>query len=83
MSERKEELVTVEFKIPKQLYDEVSVILAEQGLTVEEVLVLFLKETVRLGRIPFEYTQQDLEEAWAMDEYYSKENRPEGEKPLA
>ena len=29
----------------------------------EDALILFLKETVRLGRIPFDYTEADLEEA--------------------
>ena len=29
----------------------------------EDALILFLKETVRLGRIPFDYTEEDLEEA--------------------
>ena len=31
--------------------------------TMEDALILFLKETVRLGRIPFDYTEEDLEEA--------------------
>lgn len=56
------ELVTVEVKLPKDIYDKASEILAEQGLTMEGVLILFLKETVRLGKIPFEYTEEDLEE---------------------
>ena len=30
---------------------------------VTHALILFLKETVRLGRIPFDYTEEDLEEA--------------------
>jgi hypothetical protein len=29
----------------------------------EEAPLLFFKETVRMGRIPFEYTQEDLAEA--------------------
>ena len=28
-----------------------------------DALILFLKETVRLGRIPFDYTEEDLGEA--------------------
>ena len=28
----------------------------------ENALSLFFEETVRLGRIPFEYTEEDLEE---------------------
>ena len=56
-------LVTIEVKLPKEVYDSASEILAKQGLTMEDALILFLKETVRLGRIPFDYTEEDLEEA--------------------
>lgn len=56
------ELVTVEVKLPKEIYDKASEILANQGLTMENALSLFFEETVRLGRIPFEYTEEDLEE---------------------
>ena len=59
----KMELVTIEVKLPKEVYDSASEILAKQGLTMEDALILFLKETVRLGRIPFDYTEADLEEA--------------------
>ena len=58
----KMELVTIEVKLPKEVYDSASEILAKQGLTMEDALILFLKETVRLGRIPFDYTEADLEE---------------------
>ena len=40
-----------------------SEILAKQGLTMEDALILFFEETVRLGRIPFEYSEEDFEEA--------------------
>ena len=66
-NDREPKMVTVSFKIPQSLYDEVALILAEQGLTVEDALVMFFKETVRLGRIPFDYTEQDLEEARQME----------------
>lgn len=56
------ELVTVEVKLPKEIYDKASEILAKQGLTMEDALSLFFEETVRLGRISFEYTEEDLEE---------------------
>ena len=49
------ELVTIEVKLPKEVYDRASEILAKQGLSMEDALILFLKETVRLGRIPFDY----------------------------
>ena len=59
----KMELVTIEVRLPKEVYDSASELLAKQGLTMEDALILFLKETVRLGRIPFDYTEADLEEA--------------------
>lgn len=61
------EMVTIEVRLPKELYDQASEILAKQGYTLEEACVLFLKETVRLGRIPFDYTEEDLEEARRME----------------
>ena len=57
------ELVTIEVKLPKEVYDSASEILEKLGFTMEDALILFLKETVRLGRIPFDYTEADLEEA--------------------
>jgi len=57
------ESVVVEFKINVDLYNEVGVIFKQYGLTHEEAILLFIKETVRQGRIPFEYTQEDLAEA--------------------
>ena len=53
---------TIEIRLPKEIYDRASEILAKQGLTVEEACVLFIKETVRLGRIPFDYTEENLAE---------------------
>lgn len=55
-------MVTIEVSLPKEIYDKVSEILAKEGLTLEDALNLFFRETVRLGRIPFEYTEEDLEE---------------------
>ena len=56
------EMVTIEVKLPKEIYDKASEILAGQWFTMEDALILFFEETVRLGRIPFEYTVEDLEE---------------------
>lgn len=63
----------VEFRLPKEIYDEASAILAKQGLTVEDALVLFFEETARLGRIPFEITEADLEEAKRMEKMLNDE----------
>jgi len=54
---------TIEVKLPVEMYNELTAIFARYGLTLEEAVVLFFKETVRLGRIPFDYTEADLEEA--------------------
>ena len=35
------ELVTIEVKLPKEVYDSASEILAKQGLTMEDALILF------------------------------------------
>lgn len=56
------EQVTITVKLPKEIYDKASEILASQGLTMEDALILFIEETVRLGRIPLDYTEEDLEE---------------------
>jgi len=54
---------TIEVKLPVEMYNELTAIFARYGLTLEEAVVLFFKETMRLGRIPFDYTEADLEEA--------------------
>ena len=54
---------TIEVKLPVEMYNELTAIFARYGLTLEEAVVLFFKETVRLERIPFDYTEADLEEA--------------------
>ncbi len=57
------EMVTIEVRLPREIYNKASEILVRQGLTMEDAINLFLQETARLGRIPFEYTEEDLEEA--------------------
>lgn len=56
------------FEIDDELYNQLTEILAPQGLTLEKAIELFLRETVRLGRIPFEYTDEDIAAAKAMCE---------------
>ena len=56
------------FEIDDELYIQLTEILAPQGLTLEKAIELFLRETVRLGRIPFEYTDEDIAAAKAMHE---------------
>ena len=54
---------TIEITIDSDLYEQTGKIFKRYGLTHEETPLLFFKETVRTGRIPFEYTQEDLAEA--------------------
>ena len=62
-----ENFETIVIKLPIEMYNELTEIFARYGLTLEETLVLFFKETVRLGRIPFDYTEADLEEAQRLE----------------
>ena len=56
-------MVVIEIKVNAELKDAAEKVLAAQGYTLEEAVVLFLKETVRLGRIPFEVTDEMLAQA--------------------
>ena len=54
---------TLELTIDSDLYEQAGEVFKRYGLTHEEAIQLFFKETVRLGRIPFDYTPEDLAEA--------------------
>lgn len=47
-------LVEVTLEIDDELKMQVEKICAENGMTLEDVFVLFAEETARLGRLPFE-----------------------------
>lgn len=64
---------TITINLPRDVYDRVAEILSGQGLTVEDAIVLFIKETVRLWRIPFDYTEEDLEEVRRWEEMINDE----------
>ena len=68
---------TIEVKLPVEMYNELTAIFARYGLTLEEAVVLFFKETVRLGRIPFDYTEADLEEARRLEMIMNDDLRDE------
>ena len=63
--------ISLWFEIDDELYNQLTEILAPQGLTLEKAIELFLRETVRLGRIPFDITDEDTAAAKAM---YEKKN---------
>ncbi len=56
-------MVAMVFEIDQELYDKVTAVLAPQGLTLADAIVLLFKKTAELGRIPFSYTQEELEAA--------------------
>lgn len=60
--------ITLCFEIDEELYNQLSEILAPQGLTLEKAIELFLRETVRLGRIPSDLSDEDIAAAKAMSE---------------
>ncbi|MBQ3265362.1 MAG: type II toxin-antitoxin system RelB/DinJ family antitoxin [Ruminococcus sp.] len=55
-------MTTITVKVPTDIYEQAKSILMKHGLTVEDACVLFLEETVAQGKIPFSYTQEDIEE---------------------
>ena len=57
---------TLCFEIPAELYKELTEILLPQGFTPEQAVDLYFREIVRLGKIPFEYTEEDIAAANAM-----------------
>lgn len=48
------QLVEVTFEIDSELKEQAEKVCAEYGLTLEEATILFFRETVRLGKLPFE-----------------------------
>ena len=56
------------FEVEEALYNQLTEILAPQGLTLGKAIELFLRETVCLGRIPFDITEEDIAAARAMCE---------------
>ena len=55
------QLVEVTFEIDSDLKEQAEKVCAEYGLTLEEATILFFKETVRLGKLPFEL-DEDLKQ---------------------
>lgn len=58
-----EEFIELYFKVEHELYDEVKKVLDPLGITVEQATELFFESVARLGRIPFEYTDEDIKNA--------------------
>lgn len=58
-----EEFVELHFKVDQDLYDEVQNVLAPLGITVDRATELFFETIARLGKIPFEYSDEDIQSA--------------------
>ncbi len=56
-------MVVMVFEIDQELYDKVTAVLAPQGLTISDAIVLLFEKTAELGRLPFAFTPEELEEA--------------------
>ncbi len=59
----KEEFIELQFKVDQDLYEEMQNVLVSLGITVEKATELFLETVVRLGKIPFEYSEGDIQAA--------------------
>lgn len=55
------EQINVTIKMDAELYRQANKVCHELGMTFEKACTLFAIETVRLGRIPFEMTEEDWE----------------------
>jgi len=58
-----EEFVELHFKVDQDLYDEVQNVLAPLGITVDRATELFFETLALLGKIPFEYSDEDIQSA--------------------
>jgi len=56
-------MIVMVFEIDQDLYDKVTDVLAPQGLTLSDAIVLLFKKTAELGRLPFSFTEAELETA--------------------
>lgn len=56
-------MVVMEFEIDQDLHVKVSAVLAPQGIALSDAIVLFFQKTAELGKIPFSFTQEELEVA--------------------
>lgn len=56
-------MIVMVFEIDQDLYDKVNDVLAPQGLTLSDAIVLLFEKTAELGRLPFPFTEAELEAA--------------------
>jgi addiction module RelB/DinJ family antitoxin len=51
---------TIQIRISTEDKNKLKKILAKQGLTISSATRMFLKECIRLGRLPFTYTEGEI-----------------------
>ncbi len=56
-------MVVMVFEIDQDLFDKVTAVLAPQGLSLSDAIVLLFEKTAALGRLPFSFTVEELEAA--------------------
>lgn len=56
-------MVVMVFEIDQDLCDKVTAVLEPQGFTLSDAIVLLFKKPAELGRIPFSFTEEELEAA--------------------
>lgn len=56
-------MIVMVFEIDQDLYDKVTDVLAPQGFTLSDAIVLLFKKTAELGRLSFSFTEAELEAA--------------------
>lgn len=56
-------MVVMVFEIDQDLYDKVTAVLAPQGITLSDAIELLFQKTAELGRLPFSFNTEELEEA--------------------
>ena len=56
-------MIVMEFEIDQDLCDNVTAVLVPQGLTLSDTIVFLFKKTAELGKLPFSFTEAELEAA--------------------
>ncbi len=58
-----EKYIELSFSVEQELYDNVRAVLEPFGVTVEQATELFFEAVARLGKIPFDYSEEELNDA--------------------
>lgn len=68
-------LVDVTVKVDDDLYAQAEALFHEFGLSFEEAVLLFVREVARLGRLPFDLTEEDLDIVRKLEEAETEAER--------